>query len=680
MRESLRVVSVVSIVAILLMGGLGFLCGSAYASSGTITRTQSGLVASDSLTTGNTNQWTFGGDAASQPGAKYTHSEHAQGLHIGVQTPAAGTWSGYYAVSGNTNAELFHAAVTEPYSSVPNNGFNTGIYVQTWNTDFIDYVGCLGFATPQGYGWTVVQAYGVVIGSQVINTLYQSPLNAMPTTEDCTIVTNGNNFLKVYLGGAVVVYRNNLTLNMPEPENAYLEPQTSAGGVMLNGTYTDYYATTSENVTVTGAPAGGTVEIVDAGVLSSAKVGSNGAAIVPVGSRTLPLSAVIEAFDSGGSMVASTGSAVTIWGGDAYAVSTVTSTTSTASPSVVTLTQSRATSGTLNLPPFQITIPNFNAGSGSSRLLVVGVSSNDYPISSVKFGSMSLSPVVTSFYNNDAELWFLLNPSGIANITVTMAGPSSVVVGADAFSGVDQTTPIPTTATNHNTIPGSPSLTITTKYANSLVVDLPSIYGGVTLGSPSCMPEWDINVPNAITGASSSKTVASPGSASCSWTTSGGGEMWDDVGIEIRAASVTTTAATTSTATGGGTGITVSAHRIYATYWDPCFATSCTNPTAPCNSNCTGPGASMYFELYDSAGNLIQSGYANENGYTFAGLTPGATYYVYPSDCDLCHNSPHDVVFQYWGNGSTTRPLAVTPGASLAAWYSCTNNCAGIGP
>ncbi len=83
----------------------------------------------------------------------------------------------------------------------------------------------------------------------------------------------------------------------------------------------------------------------------------------------------------------------------------------------------------------------------------------------------------------------------------------------------------------------------------------------------------------------------------------------------------------------------------------------------------------MWFALYDSAGNLVASAFADENGHTFTGLTPGATYYVYPADCDACHGSSHNVVFDHWGDGTVTRPLAVTTDTSLDAWYTCTNNC-----
>ena len=117
--------------------------------------------------------------------------------------------------------------------------------------------------------------------------------------------------------------------------------------------------------------------------------------------------------------------------------------------------------------------------------------------------------------------------------------------------------------------------------------------------------------------------------------------------------------------------ITIYDHRTPQSNWAPCFSLVCNLGT--------GPGASMYVTLYDSNGTIAGTGFSNENGLTFTGLDPSATYYVYPSDCDLCHGSTHDVLFSHWGDGNTTRPLAVTANNTvLDAWYICTNTCGGV--
>ncbi len=87
----------------------------------------------------------------------------------------------------------------------------------------------------------------------------------------------------------------------------------------------------------------------------------------------------------------------------------------------------------------------------------------------------------------------------------------------------------------------------------------------------------------------------------------------------------------------------------------------------------------MWVVLYDGSGNEVATGFSNENGLVFSGLSPSATYYVYPSDCDQCHGSTHDVLFSQWATGSTTRPLAVVAnGGYVDAWYTCTNGCGGV--
>lgn len=124
---------------------------------------------------------------------------------------------------------------------------------------------------------------------------------------------------------------------------------------------------------------------------------------------------------------------------------------------------------------------------------------------------------------------------------------------------------------------------------------------------------------------------------------------------------------------GAGLGtITIYDHRAPQSDWASCFATVC-------NAG-TGPGAAMWVTLYDSSGSVVATGFSNENGLTFSGLNPSATYYLYPADCDQCHTSTHDVLFNNWGTGSdNTRPLAVVANGSFVdAWYICTNGCGGV--
>lgn len=350
-----------------------------------------------------------------------------------------------------------------------------------------------------------------------------------------------------------------------------------------------------------------------------------------------------------------------------------------APPSGIVLENVQSASGTTS-PANQVTLPNFSPGSGSNMLLVVGISANNASATSVTFNGVPMAQASASFQNNDAEVWYLTSPSNTGNIVVNMSAPTQAVVGAYSFANVDLNNPVAVTASSHSTTPGSPSISLTTKYVGDWVLDVPSIYGASTLGSPTCSQGWDRNIPDKVTGASSSREVTFPAQVTCNWKASSA-DSWDDVAVDLKAQGSTILGINAGSPSSIGvnstlgaltdlTSITVYAHRIPASYWDPCFAATC--------SAGTGPGATMYVELYDSSMNLVQSGYANENGYTFSGLNPLEKYYVYPDDCDNCHGSPHDVVFTYWGDTHTNdRPRQSTTGEQLHAWYSCTNNCAG---
>ncbi len=221
-----------------------------------------------------------------------------------------------------------------------------------------------------------------------------------------------------------------------------------------------------------------------------------------------------------------------------------------------------------------ITLSSFNAGTGSNRTLVVAVESESQSVSSITFGGTTLKQASGSFHNDYTAFWYLTNPSGTANIVVTMNANADIIVGAYALSGVDPTNPIPTTATNYtranSPIQSKPTISLTTQYPNSVVLDSAALYGGSILSSPSCTNEWHIQISSTtVTGASSSKTVATPGAVTCKWTNSVTQNGWDDTAIEVKAAGTSAPATSIvlqgkSTATGfvGASGGTVTIYNF----------------------------------------------------------------------------------------------------------------------
>ncbi|HKC78732.1 MAG TPA: hypothetical protein VKB83_01395 [Nitrosopumilaceae archaeon] len=299
-----------------------------------IDKIKSGLVASDPLNNeiktqqelqANPGYWTYGGDAPLL-NARYDFFKDTQGLHIGSQAPANGTWAGFYAASPNTNGMLFHSVITTPVNTIPYQWYENGMYVQT-SQPLINYVTCASNTSAYGTVWAVVSTTGDVNQATQFNILWVDTSPNQPLTRDCAILTNGSNLLKVYLDGVMVYSSNNLNLQMPAPFNTYLEPQSSYPGQLLNGTYKDYYVTTGETIKVTNNPLlAATVKLVDptGKVLASAPVNS-GTAILNIGQFHMPLAAYIKVYDTLGIQLASTSSPVNIFGGDAYSVNPITS-------------------------------------------------------------------------------------------------------------------------------------------------------------------------------------------------------------------------------------------------------------------------------------------------------------------------------------------------------------------
>ncbi|HJW20570.1 MAG TPA: hypothetical protein VJ571_08460, partial [Candidatus Nitrosotalea sp.] len=148
----------------------------------------------------------------------------------------------------------------------------------------------------------------------------QSP--NQPLTRDCTIITNGNNYLKVYLDGTMVYTNSTMNLQMPGPFNVFLEPQSSYSSSMLNGIFNDYYATSNENIQVNSLPSNvARVDLVNtSGTVIASSNASAGSVTIPIGNYHFPLVGIIKVYDSSNNVITSTPTAVNMFGGDVYSV------------------------------------------------------------------------------------------------------------------------------------------------------------------------------------------------------------------------------------------------------------------------------------------------------------------------------------------------------------------------
>jgi hypothetical protein len=151
----------------------------------------------------------------------------------------------------------------------------------------------------------------------IFTTVY-SQSNAGPLTRDCTIITNGGNYLQVYLGGQLVYSSHSLSLNVPPPFNAYLEVQTTNAQSQHFASYLNYYAAKTQYVNLTNGPAGGSMVIrtSSGSVVGQATISSAGKASVDLGSQFLPVSGTVYVYYPNGSLDGS--HAGQIWGGDVY--------------------------------------------------------------------------------------------------------------------------------------------------------------------------------------------------------------------------------------------------------------------------------------------------------------------------------------------------------------------------
>ena len=334
----------------------------AYATSYSIDKTQSGLVASDPLDNqtetkqqvlSDTRYWNYYGTAVSEKNTPYDIYKDSQGLHIGEPGPnpavyGDGSYSGYYAVSPDTNAVLVHAVLTATSQPVLHNDFQNQLEIMTTSGQ-VNYLDCAAITNSDGTYWTLVHGYGDTVEASHFDTLWVDTSPNQPLTRDCTVITNGANYLKLYMDNVLVYSSNTLALGMPAPFDYYLQTMNSYYNQMRYGVFKDYYATTDENIQVTNNPSNAaTVALDDSSgqVLTSSSI-TAGTATLDVGKYHFPLDATINVYDSSGNVIAS--SPANIYGGDVYSVHTSSGGTPTIPQSPTNLSATSTSSSQINL-------------------------------------------------------------------------------------------------------------------------------------------------------------------------------------------------------------------------------------------------------------------------------------------------------------------------------------------
>ena len=174
-------------------------------------------------------------------------------------------------------------------------------------------------------------------------------------------------------------------------------------------------------------------------------------------------------------------------------------------------------------------------GTGSDRILIVGVAVQGVNINSVTYNGTNLTRLATKTNTVKVEMWYLVAPTnGAHNVVVTLSGNcglSGVTGGAQSFYNVDPTTPFGTTGTasgNRSTASATVSSAV-----NEIVVDaVATSFFGLTIGGGQTL---GFNQAPFISGAGSRATGAA--SVTMDWSIALSDD-WATIAVPIKPAAV----------------------------------------------------------------------------------------------------------------------------------------------
>ncbi|MFU8844108.1 MAG: Calx-beta domain-containing protein, partial [Bacteroidales bacterium] len=176
-------------------------------------------------------------------------------------------------------------------------------------------------------------------------------------------------------------------------------------------------------------------------------------------------------------------------------------------------------------------------GSGSDRLLLVGVSNKERDVTSVTYNGVAMTFLgkEMSVKNAYTHIYYMVAPpSGTFNVVVTFSGAigKGAIVGAMTFTGVNQTTPLGAYASLRAKT-ATPTLDVPSR-SSDLVFNVAAIRNknltGVGTGQTL---RWNLPTGSEMRGGGTTKPGGAGTSTTVSWTASGSDD-WSMSGVSVR--------------------------------------------------------------------------------------------------------------------------------------------------